>query len=477
MADPNPYVIQLEDFGARFDRAQARKLAKEEAAMKYYDQFAQVNGPFTPGMKDSMQELWKEIEGEFTLGNATPQGRRKIRQLYSQYSSLAADAINVSSRIGTDLALIEADPNNYSDVQELQDELKQAQLTKANVFNLDAFSKEVTKASDRRIYNIEGASLGEQANDLFEEFGDDALYPNGIRATKEELGELLNNSNFFDQEFSPNELVSLYATALGNEIERGIGGEQRIKRLINPPQNEDGSYMYPEDIKLRNKILNRLKNDFVNIWDRRLDDSTKAFKAQSDTDKSVAGFGIGPFSAQDFYYSADAPEGVDKAADNIYKRGEPVAYENVLSFPDIKLTDSTAGSEDQGLDDKIIVKGVTFDADGNKLYLVEKEVYGTTYLANERGLKTKIRTRTVFLPEDQVKGVIGAIDGLKDKDKKYYNNQLKVVEQRQKEYYESLKNELVEGFNNSPKMKEGGVIKQGPISRAFNAVKKIITRS
>ena len=92
-------------------------------------------------------------------------------------------------------------------------------------------------------------------------------------------------------------------------------------------------------------------------------------------------------------------------------------------------------------------------------------------------MPTKTRTRTVFLSEDQVRGVVGALDGLTDKEKKYFNSQLKIVEKKQKDYYESIKNELDDNFINPPDMKEGGVIKQGPISRAFNAVKKIITRS
>ena len=470
MADPNPFVIELEDFGQRYEKAKARKLARDQESMDFYKDFQQINGPFSEGTKGQMQELWGEIENQFTLGNASPKGRAKIKTLYNQYSSLAADALNLNQKLLLDLKSIEDTPASYRNPFDLKTKLKEAQKEKFNIFDLDNVIKGIPSAAQNRLYTIEGESIEDTAKNISEQFGTSFLYP-GPNGEKISIGGLKEKiqERFLNEEVNPDTLRKILATYL--KIANTDGTIKNVQELQNAYSdvinlNEDGK----KHIKLISEML-------ANGVDRRLDTINPNIK-DSEKDTSVKGYGIGPFSAQDFYFSETIPEGFDESSeDNIYKRGEPVVYENVLSLPDIKLSDPYQGSEPRSKDDKIIVKGITFDEDGNKLYLVESDVYGVPYDALGVGQSSKTRTRTVFLSEDQVRGVVGALDGLTDKEKKYFNSQLKIVEKKQKDYYESIKNELDKNFINPPDMKEGGVIKQGPISRAFNAVKKIITRS
>ena len=193
MADPNPYVIELEDFSQRFERSQARKRAEEEAAMAYYDNFGEINGPFTEGVKEEMQELWGQIEDQFTLGNSTPQGRRKIKQLYNDYKNLASDALNFSQQLGTDIALIQQNPQNYKDPEDLLMTLQEAQTEPVNIFSIAEYANKVPKASDNLRYQVNILTPGAAADNLIKTFSSDSFYANGKRKDEKDIASFVED--------------------------------------------------------------------------------------------------------------------------------------------------------------------------------------------------------------------------------------------------------------------------------------------
>ena len=206
MADPNPYVIEFDDFSERFQRNRKRKLAEEEAAMSFYDNFVEVNGPFTQGVKGEMQKLWTQIEDQFTLGNATPQGKSQIKKLYNDYKNLASDALNFSTQLGTDIALIQQNPSKYKNPEELLLSLQEAQSSPVSAFSISQFAKDVPKASDNLMYKTPVLNPGDAADNFIKTFSEDIFYNNGIKKTKEELqltvDEILLGNTYNDEDIA-----------------------------------------------------------------------------------------------------------------------------------------------------------------------------------------------------------------------------------------------------------------------------------
>jgi hypothetical protein len=263
MADPNPYVIELEDFSQRFERSQARKRAEEEAAMAYYDNFAEINGPFTEGVKEEMQELWGQIEDQFTLGNSTPQGRRKIKQLYNDYKNLASDALNFSQQLGTDIALIQQSPQNYKDPEELLMTLQEAQTEPVNIFSIAEYANKVPKAAD----------------DLIKTFSSDSFYANGKRKNENDIASFVEEV-LLGGTYQPQDIAKMIAYSYPNrqELER-LGGESMLMRLANATEGAD--------LKEKEEAIKKYKDQLTKELINRLDTLTeqeKRFQIQSRVD-------------------------------------------------------------------------------------------------------------------------------------------------------------------------------------------------
>lgn len=270
MADPNPYVIELEDFSQRFERSQARKRAEEEAAMAYYDNFAEINGPFTEGVKEEMQELWGQIEDQFTLGNSTPQGRRKIKQLYNDYKNLASDALNFSQQLGTDIALIQQSPQNYKDPEELLMTLKEAQTEPVNIFSIAEYANKVPKASDNLRYQVNILTPGAAADDLIKTFSSDSFYANGKRKDEKDIASFVEDV-LLGGTYQPQDIAKMIAYSYPNRQElEMLGGESMLIRLANATEGPD--------LKDKEEAIKKYKDQLTKELINRLDTLTSEQK-------------------------------------------------------------------------------------------------------------------------------------------------------------------------------------------------------
>jgi len=267
MADPNPYVIELEDFSQRFERSQARKRAEEEAAMAYYDNFAEINGPFTEGVKEEMQELWGQIEDQFTLGNSTPQGRRKIKQLYNDYKNLASDALNFSQQLGTDIALIQQSPQNYKNPEELLMTLQEAQTEPVNIFSIAEYANKVPKASDNLRYQVNILTPGAAADDLIKTFSSDSFYANGKRKDEKDIASFVEDV-LLGGTYQPQDIAKMIAYSYPNRQElEMLGGESMLMRLANATEGAD--------LKDKEEAIKKYKDQLTKELINRLDTLTE----------------------------------------------------------------------------------------------------------------------------------------------------------------------------------------------------------
>tara|TARA_R110001592_G_scaffold328249_1_gene609719 strand:- start:5605 stop:7518 length:1914 start_codon:yes stop_codon:yes gene_type:complete len=277
MADPNPYVIEFDDFSERFQRNRKRKLAEEEAAMSFYDNFVEVNGPFTQGVKGEMQKLWTQIEDQFTLGNATPQGKSQIKKLYNDYKNLASDALNFSTQLGTDIALIQQNPSKYKNPEELLLSLQEAQSSPVSAFSISQFAKDVPKASDNLMYKTPVLNPGDAADNFIKTFSEDIFYNNGIKKTKEEL-QLTVDEILLGNTYNDEDIASMISSVYEDKalLER-IGG---MAAMLDIAKAEEGTPEYAEKTKLLNQYKEKLTTELFNRLDARTESEDRFMTAQ-----------------------------------------------------------------------------------------------------------------------------------------------------------------------------------------------------
>jgi hypothetical protein len=377
MADPNPYVIELEDFSQRFERSQARKRAEEEAAMAYYDNFAEINGPFTEGVKEEMQELWGQIEDQFTLGNSTPQGRRKIKQLYNDYKNLASDALNFSQQLGTDIALIQQNPQNYKDPEDLLMTLKEAQTEPVNIFSIAEYANKVPKASDNLRYQVNILTPGAAADDLIKTFSSDSFYANGKRKEEKDIASFVEDV-LLGGTYQPQDIAKMIAYSYPNrqELER-LGGESMLMRLANATEGAD--------LKEKEEAIKKYKDQLTKELINRLDTLTeqeKKFQIQS---------------------RVDALRGSSKSKPLDYNFGDFNVTDdegNIITLPfSMTLPKPFKASFTEGEEDVTIIRKAT-DKFGNEGFIGTKDVVVIDPSTGEKITKN-IDT---FYTSDQLKG-------------------------------------------------------------------------
>ena len=208
MAKFNPYVLNFSDLGEVYQKEQDRILKREEEAMAWYDQIVEERGPFTEGTREQLNNLFGQIDEELTLGNATPQGRAKIKKLYNEYRDVAANALNYSQDIDKALIEVRTNPGSYSDPEIRVQELEEMRFAPVDLRTLA--SKRVD-LSPYRLYD---------APPIMAPI-DQAKYIKNLITD-----ELLLSAN------NPENIAKMIAYKYGEDSLRTLGGKQRLERLV-----------------------------------------------------------------------------------------------------------------------------------------------------------------------------------------------------------------------------------------------------
>jgi len=384
MADPNPYVIEFDDFSERFQRNQNRKLAEEEAAMAYYDNFAEINGPFTEGVKPEMQNLWSQIEGQFTLGNSTPQGRRQIKQLYNDYKNLASDALNFSTQLGTDIALIQQNPAKYKNPEELLLSLQEAQSSPVSAFSISEFANNVPKAADNLMYKTPVLVPGDAAENFIKTFSEDQFYnTTGERKTLEQL-QLTVDNILLGNTYNNEDIASMLSSVFDDPtmLER-MGGAAAMLELAKA---EEGTPEYEERTRLLEIYRGKLVDELVN----RLDLNTESEKRYITAQRVAAAKG----ETEEPYYISNVNTSSFKINDEgVLERGELRSYPFAVDLK--KSFKQTYKNKELDID------RVAFDGLGNLGFIVSETI--------KNPLDDEEFVSTTFIPEKNIPGALARV--------------------------------------------------------------------
>jgi len=228
MAKFNPYVLNFSDLGEVYQKEQDRILKREEEAMAWYDQIVEERGPFTEGTREQLNNLFGQIDEELTLGNATPQGRAKIKKLYNEYRDVAANALNYSQDIDKALIEVRTNPGSYSDPEIRVQELEEMRFAPVDLRTLA--SKKVD-LSPYRLYDAPPIMAPiDQAKYLIDTIGGQ-FYEKGMKLGDTDIKNLITDELLLSAN-NPENIAKMIAYKYGEDSLRTLGGKQRLERLV-----------------------------------------------------------------------------------------------------------------------------------------------------------------------------------------------------------------------------------------------------
>ena len=117
MADFVPgNIIQTPDFG-QMAQGYVQQYRQEEAAKnQFLDEFDKKQGLYLDGYKPAVQESWDNVQSvmDMVAEDDSPENRRKLKDAYGEYSTVAGTAQFLSDDYRTKVASYKADPTKYA---------------------------------------------------------------------------------------------------------------------------------------------------------------------------------------------------------------------------------------------------------------------------------------------------------------------------------------------------------------------------
>ena len=117
MADFVPgNIIQTPDFG-QMAQGYVQQYRQEEAAKnQFLDEFDKKQGLYLDGYKPAVQESWDNVQSvmDMVAEDDSPENRRKLKEAYGEYSTVAGTAQFLSDDYRTKVASYKADPTKYA---------------------------------------------------------------------------------------------------------------------------------------------------------------------------------------------------------------------------------------------------------------------------------------------------------------------------------------------------------------------------
>jgi hypothetical protein len=107
------------DLSAQYEGAVARREEAELRKLQYLNQFQKTRGRIAEGVRPEVEKYWNEIQDSLESGDMSFEAKAKRQQLYNNYSTIAADAIDWTRELDEREATILASPEKFNNPSEL----------------------------------------------------------------------------------------------------------------------------------------------------------------------------------------------------------------------------------------------------------------------------------------------------------------------------------------------------------------------
>lgn len=106
--------IPIVDLGAQYEAAKARREESEERKLTYLNQFKQVRGSLSDGVRPAVQQRWNQVESLLDQGDMSFEGRKKLQQAYKDYAEYTAQGVDFTRALDEREAEVLSNPQKYN---------------------------------------------------------------------------------------------------------------------------------------------------------------------------------------------------------------------------------------------------------------------------------------------------------------------------------------------------------------------------
>ena len=106
--------IPIVDLGAQYEAAKLRREESEERKLAYLNQFKQVRGSLSDGVRPAVQQRWNQVEGLLDQGDMSFEGRKKLQQAYKDYAEYTAQGVDFTRALDEREAEVLSNPQKYN---------------------------------------------------------------------------------------------------------------------------------------------------------------------------------------------------------------------------------------------------------------------------------------------------------------------------------------------------------------------------
>jgi hypothetical protein len=106
--------IPIVDLGAQYEAAKARREESETRKLAYLNQFKQVRGALSDGLRPAVQQRWDVVDGLLDQGDMSFEGRKRLQQAYKDYSEYTAQGVDFTTALDEREAEVLSNPEKYN---------------------------------------------------------------------------------------------------------------------------------------------------------------------------------------------------------------------------------------------------------------------------------------------------------------------------------------------------------------------------
>ena len=106
--------IPIVDLGAQYEAAKLRREESEERKLAYLNQFKQVRGSLSDGVRPAVQQRWNQVESLLDQGDMSFEGRKKLQQAYTDYAEYTAQGVDFTRALDEREAEVLSNPQKYN---------------------------------------------------------------------------------------------------------------------------------------------------------------------------------------------------------------------------------------------------------------------------------------------------------------------------------------------------------------------------
>ena len=106
--------LPIVDLSAQYEAAKARREESEERKLAYLNQFKQVRGALSDGLRPAVQQRWDVVDGLLDQGDMSFEGRKKLQQAYKDYAEYTAQGVDFTRALDEREAEVLSNPQKYN---------------------------------------------------------------------------------------------------------------------------------------------------------------------------------------------------------------------------------------------------------------------------------------------------------------------------------------------------------------------------